>query len=75
MSLLLKGVARLSQLEIDADKDWQAKEMTNIKTIANCSIRWRLIFHSFHCDYEPSRPSGSTMSAHRVSGRRYINRL
>ena len=34
MSLLLRGVARLSQLEIDADKDWQAKEITNLKTIA-----------------------------------------
>jgi len=34
MSLLLKGVARLSQLEIDTDKDWQAKAMTNLKSIA-----------------------------------------
>ncbi len=34
MSLLTKGTARLSQLEIDADKDWQAREITNLKTIA-----------------------------------------
>ncbi|MDD4985534.1 MAG: hypothetical protein PHQ43_07050 [Dehalococcoidales bacterium] len=34
MSLLTKGIARLSQLEIDADKDWQAREITNLKTIA-----------------------------------------
>ncbi len=34
MSLLIKGIARLSQLEIDADKNWQAREITNLKTIA-----------------------------------------
>lgn len=34
MSLLLRGVARLSQLEIDSDKNWQAREITNLKTIA-----------------------------------------
>jgi len=37
MSLLIKGVAgitRLSQLEIDADKDWQAKGITNLKAVA-----------------------------------------
>ena len=35
MSLLTKGIARLSQLEIDADKNWQAREITNLKTIAS----------------------------------------
>jgi len=34
MSLLTKGIAKLSQLEIDADKNWQAREITNLKTIA-----------------------------------------
>ncbi|APH12386.1 hypothetical protein ASJ33_04085 [Dehalococcoides mccartyi] len=34
MSLLLKGVDRLSQLEIDTDKDWQAKGMANLKSVA-----------------------------------------
>jgi hypothetical protein len=28
-------------------------DMTNIATIANCSIRWQLIFHPFHFGYEP----------------------
>jgi len=32
--LLMRGVAKLSQLEIDANKDWQAREITNLKTIA-----------------------------------------
>jgi len=32
--LLMRGVAMLSQLEIDANKDWQAREITNLKTIA-----------------------------------------
>ncbi|MBA7568502.1 hypothetical protein ES708_10231 [subsurface metagenome] len=34
MSLLIKGLEKLSQLEIDADKDWLAKGITNIKEIA-----------------------------------------
>jgi len=34
MSLLIKGLEKLSQLEIDADKDWQTKGITNIKEIA-----------------------------------------
>lgn len=34
MSLLTKGIARLSQLDIDADKNWQAREIINLKTIA-----------------------------------------
>ena len=44
MSLLLKGVARLSQLEIDTDKDWQAKEMTNLKTIAGAMSHGDIAF-------------------------------
>ena len=34
MSLLLKGVAKLSQLDIDADKDWQGFGITNLKEVA-----------------------------------------
>lgn len=36
MSLLIKikGITRLSELEIDADKDWQTKSITNLKQIA-----------------------------------------
>jgi len=34
MSLLTKGIARLSQLEIDAAKNWQAKGIINLKTVA-----------------------------------------
>ena len=34
MSLLTKGVTRLSQLQIDLDKDWQGRKITNLKAIA-----------------------------------------
>ena len=34
MSLLTKGINRLSQLEIDVDKDWRAREIANLKAIA-----------------------------------------
>ena len=36
MSLLIKikGITKLSELEIDADKDWQAKGITNLKQVA-----------------------------------------
>ena len=34
MSLLVRGITKLSQLEIDTDKDWQAKGMTNLKAVA-----------------------------------------
>jgi hypothetical protein len=35
MSLLFKGVATLSQLQIDADKDWSAKGISNIKEVVS----------------------------------------
>jgi len=35
MSLLVKGIARLSQVEIDADKDWAGRGITNIKEVAS----------------------------------------
>lgn len=35
MSLLIKaGITKLSELEIDADKDWQIKGITNLKEVA-----------------------------------------
>ena len=34
MSVLIKGITRLSELEIDADKDWQSKGITSLKQIA-----------------------------------------
>jgi len=40
MSLLLKGVARLSQLEIDTDKDWQAKYAHPIWLIKQLRSDW-----------------------------------
>lgn len=33
MSLLLKGVTKLSELDIDANKDWQGKGISNIGTV------------------------------------------
>lgn len=34
MGFAPKGITKLSELEIDANKDWQAKEITNLKAIA-----------------------------------------
>ena len=34
MSLLTKGITRLSQIQVDVDKDWQVREITNLKAIA-----------------------------------------
>ena len=34
MSLLTRGVTRLSQIEIDADKDWQGFGISNLKEVA-----------------------------------------
>lgn len=44
MSLLLKGVARLSQLEIDTDKDWQTREIANLRAIAANMAHGDVIF-------------------------------
>ncbi len=35
MSLLTRGINKLSQLEIDTNKDWQSREIANIKAVAN----------------------------------------
>jgi len=34
MSFLVKGINRLSQIEIDADKNWQGKEISDLKAVA-----------------------------------------
>ena len=34
MSLLTRGINKLSQLEIDTNKDWQSREIANLKAIA-----------------------------------------
>ena len=45
MSLLIKaGISKLSELEIDANKDWQAKEITNLKAIAAAMARGDIVF-------------------------------
>ena len=46
MSLLIKGVAKLSQLEIDADKDWRGKGITNIKEVASAMGHGDMILRS-----------------------------
>jgi hypothetical protein len=35
MSLLTRGINKLSQLEIDTNKDWHSREIANIKAVAN----------------------------------------
>jgi hypothetical protein len=46
MSLLTKGITRLSQLEIDADKDWRGKGITNIKEVASAMSHGDMIVRS-----------------------------
>jgi len=44
MSLLVKGgITRLSELEIDADKDWQSRGISNIKELAPAMAKGDLI--------------------------------
>jgi len=46
MSLLVKGITKLSELEIDADKDWQVKGITNIKQVAASMVIGNLAQHN-----------------------------
>ena len=47
MSLLLKGgISKLSELEIDTDKDWQGKGITNIKQVAAGMAIGHILQHS-----------------------------
>lgn len=47
MSLLIvaKGVSALSQLEIDADKDWQGFGVTNLKELAAGMHKGDVLIH------------------------------
>lgn len=45
MSLLIKGLEKLSQLEIDADKDWATKGIFNLKEIAAAMAKGDLSVH------------------------------
>jgi hypothetical protein len=50
MSLLIKigagtaGITKLSELEIDADKDWQAKGITNLKAVAEAMAHGDIVY-------------------------------
>lgn len=44
MSLLTKGITRLSQLDIDDDKDWQARTVTNLKAVAEAMSHGDIAF-------------------------------
>jgi hypothetical protein len=44
MSLLVKGVTRLSQIEVDADKDWRAKGIVNLKAVAEAMAHGDIVF-------------------------------
>jgi hypothetical protein len=44
MSLLTRGINKLSQLEIDTNKDWQSREIANIKAVANNMAHGDVIF-------------------------------
>ena len=42
--MLIKGITRLSELDIDADKDWQAKEITNLRAVAEAMAHGDIAF-------------------------------
>jgi hypothetical protein len=44
MSLLTRGINKLSQLEIDTNKDWQSREIANLKAIAAGMAHGDVIF-------------------------------
>ncbi|WP_411814415.1 hypothetical protein [Dehalococcoides mccartyi] len=44
MSLLTRGINKLSQLEIDTNKDWQSREIANVKAVANNMVHGDVIF-------------------------------
>jgi hypothetical protein len=50
MSLLIKvgagtaGITKLSELEIDTDKDWQAKGITNLKAVAEAMAHGDIVY-------------------------------
>jgi len=44
MSLLTRGINKLSQLEIDANKDWLGKEISNLKAVATNMAHGDILF-------------------------------
>lgn len=45
MSLLLKGISNLSELDVDADKDWNLKSISNIKEVAAGMTAGDIVYH------------------------------
>ncbi len=45
MTLLVKGVTKLSQLQIDADKGWSLKGISNIKELALAMVQGDILVH------------------------------
>ena len=45
MSLLLKGITRLSQIEVDVDKDWAGMGISNIKEVVAGMAVGDIIYH------------------------------
>ncbi len=39
-------VSRLSQLQVDADKDWQGRGMANVRELAKGMVRGDLLLHN-----------------------------
>jgi len=44
MSLLTKGINKISQLDIDADKNWRAREIANLRAIATGMAHGDVLF-------------------------------
>ena len=45
MSLLLKGISNLSELDVDADKDWNLKGISNIKEVVAGMTAGDIAYH------------------------------
>ena len=41
---MTKGITKLSQLEVDADKDWRAREISNLKAVAEAMSHGDIAF-------------------------------
>jgi len=41
---LLGGIVKLSEIEIDGDKDWQGRKITNLKAIADGMVRGDIVY-------------------------------
>jgi hypothetical protein len=45
-NFLVKGISRLSELQIDADKDWNEKAIANLKELAQGMQKGDIIYRS-----------------------------